>query len=373
MLALPLAAIIVLCFLSGCNPKYSYKENAVPDSPQLSLRLQKIFAKTKVVCFGRYALNVPEEAQFLWGAVSFPSTIETIGGGLDAVKHRVAADIAKLKWKDATAEITFNHEGPVEGSWQIRYHEGEIGKELGLHFFKSYVNIGDLNFILSGSVNEGETEESAAARQTIRVRSLRLRAENEVPHEPGYCIEHGFMRDDFYSSQEMVDAGIYLPSLPDVSFSISSNKDAYGDYPPEEFEKTQRAELSLLTRIKQAQEDQGIQYPRRTVLREGKRNVQHWRGEESLVRRNDGVHDFEWAFVGTPKDVAHPSEFNVRMYTKVKNNTVGAAKAASLSDNEAVALWDKLLSGLKFRVKVPRAPDGSYFIPPNATNATNSG
>jgi hypothetical protein len=104
-------------------------------------------------------------------------------------------------------------------------------------------------------------------------------------------------------------------------------------------------------------------YPHRTVLREGKRNVQHWHGEESLIKRPDGVHDFEWGFVGTPKDVANPSEFIVNMFTKVEHNTVGAAKAASLSDDEAVALWDKLLSGLKFRVKVPGAPEGSYYMP----------
>jgi hypothetical protein len=171
------------------------------------------------------------------------------------------------------------------------------------------------------------------------------------------------MADNLYSSQEMVNAGIYIPSLPDVTFSISSNKDAYGDYPPEDFEKTERAELSLLARIKQAQEDQGIHYPSRTVLREGKRDVQHWRGEESLIKRKDGTHDFEWALVGKPRDVANPSEFGAQMYTKVEHNMVGAAKAASLSDDEAVALWDKLLSGLKFRVKVPGAPPGTYYLP----------
>ncbi|WP_267874951.1 T6SS immunity protein Tli4 family protein, partial [Massilia sp. Root335] len=76
-----------------------------------------------------------------------------------------------------------------------------------------------------------------------------------------------------------------------------------------------------------------------------------------------GTHDFEWGFVGTPKDVANPPEFGAAMFTKVEHNTVGAAKAASLSDDEAVALWDKLLSGLKFRVKVPGAPEGSYYLP----------
>jgi hypothetical protein len=166
-----------------------------------------------------------------------------------------------------------------------------------------------------------------------------------------------------YADQEMVNVGIFLPSLPDISFSVSSNKNAYADYSPEEFEQTERAELSLLARIQQAKHDQGIHYPSRTVLREGKRDVQHWHGEESLIKRKDGTHDFEWALVGKPKDVANPSEFGAQMYTKVEHNTVGAAKAASLSDDEAVALWDKLLSGLKFRVKVPGAPPGSYYYP----------
>jgi hypothetical protein len=373
MASKPIAVLLALCLLQACSSKYSYKENAVPESVKISQRLQQLFTKTKLVCFGRYALEVPEEAKLVWGDASIPSSIETFRGGPDAIKRQVAKDIAKLKWKDKTAEITFNQEGPVAGSWQIRYHEGKIGKELGLHFFKTYVNKGDLNFLLSGSVDDGKTEESAAARQAVRVKSLRLRAEDEVPNNPGYCIEHGFMFDDLYSSQEMIDAGIYLPSLPDISFSVSSNKDAYSDYSPEEFEETQRAELSLLARIKQAQEDQGIHYPSRTVLREGKRAVQHWHGEESLIKRTDGVHDFEWAFVGTPKDVANPSEFNVRMYTKVKHNKVGAAKAASLSDDEAVALWDKLLSGLKFRVKVPKSPEGSYFLPPSKTSNSTAG
>ncbi|RZM25622.1 MAG: hypothetical protein EOO88_18645 [Pedobacter sp.] len=124
-----------------------------------------------------------------------------------------------------------------------------------------------------------------------------------------------------------------------------------------------RDELPLLARIKSAQKTQGALYPKRDVLREGKRDVQHWHGEESLIRRPDGTHDFEWAFVGTPKDVTNPSEYGVAMFTKVAHNMVGAAKAASVSDDEAVALWDKLLSGLKFRVKVPGAPEGSYFLP----------
>jgi hypothetical protein len=355
--------LMTLLLFDGCSRKYAYKENAVPQPVKLSPTLQSLFAQTKLICFGRYAIEVPMEAQLSWGSVWFPSDIDIVTGGPSSLKGQVEKDIVKLKEKDETAEITYNGEGPVPGSWQIRYYEGETAKEFGLHFFNTYVHKGELTFVFEDSVGKGNTEEAAVARAASRVKSLKLRAPNEVPSDSGYCIEHAFLSDNLYSGQEMVSAGIYLPSLPDVSFSISSNKDAYGDYPPEQFEKRQRVKLSLLNRIKQAQEDQGILYPSRTVLREGKRDVQLWHGEESLIKRKDGTHNFEWALVGRPKDVANPSEFGAQMYTKVENNTVGAAKAASLSDDEAVALWDKLLSGLKFRVKVPGAPPGSYYFP----------
>lgn len=363
--------LFFLALLQACSPSYSYEEKAVPETVEFSSRLSKLFLKTKLVCFGRYALEVPQEAELVWGSASFPSEVEVFPGGLSATKLRIADDIAKLKDEDKTLEIRYNQAGPVENSWQIRYYPSEIAKSEGLYLFNTYINKGDLTFLLVGAIEDNETEDVAATREAMRAKSLRLRTPDEIPADPGYCIEHGFMAGSFYKEQEMVNVGIVLPSLPDVSFSLSSNKNAYGDYSPEEFEKDQRPKLSLLARIQEAKDDQGIHYPSRTVLREGKRDVQHWHGEESLIRRKDGAHDFEWALVGTPRDVANPSEFSAQMYTKVLHNTVGAAKSTSLSDDEAVALWDKLLSGLKFRVKVPKAPEGSYFLPPSKSDTTN--
>lgn len=356
--------ILILILLQACTPKYKYKENAVPEAIKPSKRLDILFLKTKIVCFGRYALEVPQETEFISGSVSLPSDIEIIKGGVAARDERIAEDVEKIKLND-TSEIPYDKEGPIKDSWQIRYFNSSSAKEGGLFFFDTYVNKGDLTFIIGGSLNEGGTEEKAANIQMVRAKSLRLRDNDEVPTESGNCIPHGFMSDNQYDEQEIVNAGLYFPSFPDVTFSMTSNKDAYGDYAPEEFEKRLRGELSLLARINQAKEQQGNNYPSRTLLREGKRDVQHWHGEESLIRRTDGVHDFEWSLVGKPRDVANPSVLEVVMFTKVEHNTVGAADAASLSDDEAVALWDKLLSGLKFRVKVPGAPPGSYYIDPD--------
>lgn len=231
--AVRFTTILLLTLFQACSPSYAYKENAVPKLVELSPRLQALFAKTKLVCFGRYVLAVPQEAQLIWGSASFPSRIDVIRGGLDASKRRVADDVEKLKRKDDTADITYSGVGPIHGSWQLRYYEDDVSKKYGLHFFNTYVNMGDLTFLLGGSVGKGNTENAAAAREAIRARSLRLRAPDEVPNEPGFCIEHGFMLDELYATQEMVSVGIYIPSLPDVTFSISSNKNAYADSPPE--------------------------------------------------------------------------------------------------------------------------------------------
>ncbi|WP_251373793.1 T6SS immunity protein Tli4 family protein [Janthinobacterium sp. JC611] len=358
-------AIFIIIFISACSQKNLNKEAKMSDNLKISKRLEVLFLKTKIVCFGRYSIKVPQEAELIYGNISAPSRIDIIKGGVTAKNEKIAEDIRKIKTSDSSSEIIYNGNGPIENSWQFHYFENKFSKEDGDVFFRTYINKGEITFGLSGSIPKGGTVTSAVATQSTRANSLRLREKDEIPAEPGHCLEGGFMGDSNYNDQEMADAGLYFPSFPDVTFSITSNKDAYGDYPPAEYDAKVRGKLSLLARIQEAKDQQGKNYPPRTLLREGKRDVQHWHGEESLIRRTDGVHDFEWTLVGTPRDIAYPAVLEASMYTKVAHNMVGAAEASSLTDEEAIALWDKLLSGLKFRVKVPGAPPGSYYIDPD--------
>ncbi|WEF32087.1 T6SS immunity protein Tli4 family protein [Pseudoduganella chitinolytica] len=359
------ARIIIVTMLvvssHGCGKSTSHSQPAsVPSSP----RIQKIFSNSKVMCFGRYVLRVPAEAELIWGSASVPSEIVDVKGNFDDLKSMVAKDIARLESARKTFELVFNGPGPVPSSWQIRYYEDHIAKKLDLMMFITYVNKDGRVFILRGAAEEKGEVSVVANQEAVRAASIRPRNPEEVPSEPGFCLDHAFIAESTYRSQEMVNVGIFMPSLPDVTFSISSNKDAYADYPKDEFERKKKEELSLLARIRAAQKEQGMAYPQRTVLREGKRSVMHWDGEESLIKRPDGVHDFEWGYIGKPLDVAYPSEIIVNMYSKVEHDQVGAAKVVSVSDDEALAVWDKLLAGLQFRVKVPGAPPGSYPATP---------
>ncbi|MCY1552452.1 hypothetical protein D9M68_888480 [compost metagenome] len=67
-------------------------------------------------------------------------------------------------------------------------------------------------------------------------------------------------------------------------------------------------------------------------------------------------------FIGESGNVARPARLDVTMHTKVASDRVGAAPASSLSDEEAIALWDKLFDGFKFRVAVPGAPADAVAI-----------
>ena len=338
-----------------------YKGNKMSTAAVPIKKIENLFQKTKKLCFGRYLLNLPIEGELIVGN----SAVELFKGGPESLKQQAEIDLKRIRSLNILPEIIYNGHGPIENSWQLRYYNSKSAKDDNFIIYRTLVNKGDFIFTIGDAVDDGDTESATAERQFIQAKNLRLRTDEEIPNVSGLCVEHGFLSENQYKYQEIDDVGIYLPSFPDVTFSISSNKDAYGDYPPAEFESRLRGELSLLNRIQDAKKTQGNNYPKRTLLREGKRTVQHWKGEESLIRRTDGVHDFEWALVGKPRDIANPSVLEVKMYTKVAHNMVGAAEAASLTDEEAIALWDKLLSGLKFRVKVPGAPPGSYYIDPD--------
>lgn len=220
----------------------------MPESVKLSPRLQSLFAKTKLVCFGRYAIEVPLEAQLIIGTVGAPSDVSVIEGGLEINKLQIAADIAKIKDRHDTAEITYNGIGPVEASWQLRYYENEFSKKYGSLFFKTYVEKGERTFFYGGAIHDdNDNEASATGRQASLARNLRLREPDEVPSEPGFCVKRGFVANNFYAEQEMASAGIFLPSLPDVTFSMSSNKDAYGDYPPPRIREIQNRTVAALS------------------------------------------------------------------------------------------------------------------------------
>lgn len=327
--------ILAGLLLAGCQ-SFAYPENKMSEPVALSPRLQTLFAKTKPVCFGRYVMEVPAEAKLLWGFQDFPGEIVTHVGAAGRLMEMAETYRAAQLAKDKTAEITYFGRGPTEHSVQVRWFPSDVAKQYGAEGTYTFVTAGPHLYEWSGGRKNPEL-----------IRALRARDNAEIPTAPGVCIDHGFVADASGSYQEIFGAGIRLPSLPDVSFSVDSNKLASVDGEP-----------GLLTSIAEQRKYLGSRYPKLTTLREGKRTVGVWQGEESLVRRADGTHDFEWEAVGRERTTLHPAVIGAKMYTKVAANRIGAADQASLTDEEAVALWDRLLDGVRFRVNAPPTQTG---------------
>jgi hypothetical protein len=60
---------------------YAYKGGAKQATIKSSPRVQVLFEKTKLLCFGRYAIEVPQEAQLTFGSGVFRQ-------GIYAIAHR---------------------------------------------------------------------------------------------------------------------------------------------------------------------------------------------------------------------------------------------------------------------------------------------
>ncbi|UVH56334.1 T6SS immunity protein Tli4 family protein [Variovorax paradoxus] len=313
-------------------------------------RIERLFEHTKLMCFGRYVLTVPVDSRLAFGR-DFP----TLPNQAKDIEKVMEVERAKILARNKTAEINYFGRGPAPDTWLIRSYKSDSAKELELEGFRIYHVVGPHIFVNGRGTDNGATAESIL-RDTIEIaQNLRAREPDEVPTEQGLCHEFGFRRLDGSKGNVLTQVGLHMAALPDVVFSVESNQ-------------TINAKFSgnsdgLLKLIADQKRETGSRYPKLTTLREGKKKVHGWDGEESLVRRPDGTQDFEWMFIGkNGGSVARPGNLSVAMRTKVEADRIGAAKASSLNDEEAIALWDKLLDGLKFRVAVPGAPADAVAI-----------
>lgn len=318
----------------------------MPNRIQPSQKLSELFAKTKDVCFGRYVLTVPAEAHLVFGPQEFPAEITIHKNAAGQAKQLADAYIIKLKQERNDAEVTYLGPGTIPSSIQIRFFASAFLKQEGAQGIRNFDQLGDHVFEYGWGSGEDESPDQIMKRMAGIARNLRLRDNAEVPKEPGVCIDEGFIADNTSNDQEIFGAGIFLPSIPDVRFSIMSNKNASTEGPNG---------VGLIERHNGAMTAQGVVFPvfsDMARLRIGRHMVNTWDGEEVLLRHNgeEGAiaHEFLWEFVGKTGDRARPASVDIRLDTGIADDTKFATRG-SLSDDEAVSLWDKFLSGLRFR------------------------
>jgi hypothetical protein len=351
--------IAAIAFLAGCNPSDSkYNADRTPKMNQPLPKIDRLFAETKPVCFGRFLIDVPKTAQVVWGPthvgweiVSYPDQGHMIPAQIqDKVK-----EIEKIKHLEEPSTLIGVFDGPNAQSKIIVGYKSR--HDTGLVQLHSYIRLGKHAFVQrapnavlgrnqAGVVNKTGYQKYVANLQDT-ARRLRLREENEIPTEPGVCIEAGFVADgDKYESTSI---GFRFPEFPDVSFSLWIHKT---DRPnPDE-----SLEVALKDAQKSAEEGgEGRWYSSIKTLRQGVRRMGDWDGSEKLARippppKEKGhpwAHEFAYKSIGVANDSFRPY-VDMEMSTGVEENEKGAVEP-SLKDNEAEALWDKLTTSIRAR------------------------
>jgi hypothetical protein len=344
--------ITAIFLLAACDP--NPEEWKTPNMTATTSRLESIFAKTKPVCFGRFIVDVPASATIVWGENIVPLTVSVYPAGIDEVNSLAQKFINEMKSEKAIylnkipLFISVDNVRQPEGKIVTGYDGFEAIAELKIN---GYFKLGNDGIVINARPLKEDKDETIADITSIAQR-LRQRSENEIPREAGNCIEYAFLTDKPNPSKEdlmeHIRIGFRLKEFPDAHFSIYvAPSNPYG---PERD--------SLKAKWKRIKEDPATPEEKQALaklkyFRESPRQIHDWKtGYEVLIRNPDeeGVHsyhDFQVKFTGVPHDPLRPYA-DIQFQTGVADDAAGATKP-SLTDEEAIAVWDKITSTIRVR------------------------
>lgn len=320
----------------------------------LTPRLQSLFQNKKSICFGRFMVEVPESIIVVWGSADVPLGVEIYPGGAQKVADLAQKFADELKVEKAIYKnnipllVSIENVELPRGKIVVGYDGFEATDEFEVN---GYFELGEAGLIVKARPLGYIRDKTIADIRNI-ARRLRLRQEGDIPSEPGNCIEDAFLPDEPADNNEpraeLLNIGFRLKEFPDAHISIdigpSNPYDPEGDSLERQFKRT-------FADMTSPEEKKVLENTK--IFRQSPRQIHDWKtGFEVLMRSPDeegslSHHDFRMKFVGVPHDPYKPYA-DIQFHTGVGDNAAGATKA-TLTDEEALAVWDKITSTIRVR------------------------
>ena len=317
--------------------------------------------KMKTVCIGRFLIDMPDETRlelrgpridgfdissFDESETDFQVRLAQREAQLRATPDRLGGyrnleSVREVKTDNGVVGKIFVHGYTVREGTQANGLELERYRDEGIAI-EAMVHGDGMSFALAAKDYNPENIENLPRL----VAKLVPNPHNRIPTEPGFCIDHAWFRDPLTASQrEQVMMSAQLPSHPDIEFLILM---AAGNKPNAQ---------SLLERSAAVDAKLSI-FDKTHVsnLRASPRPIGGLSGDELVTRfseKNDAlVFTFWWEVNGTVDNVLIP-HFSFTMETGKGRD---APVPSSLSQDAAMALWDKISSSIRLRPAEPPKP-----------------
>lgn len=348
----PVRFIIAACLISACIALMRKVQAALLNYQVKTMTAEMKDLKMKPMCVGRFLIDVPADAEISYrGAMISGWSIATYEETDEQFATRVEKKEAKLSGEKN------ERGGPsLENTQQINKN-GVHGK---IHVFgrewirglpdeplsenvriEAMIRTKKHSFNLTIEYSDDNDLKKLAELAT----QFRSREENEIPTEAGYCFEGGFITEPITAKQtERTIMFVGLNGHPDVSIALSM---IAGITTPR----------TLLQRDANAPTINANR-SRFHTFRRGARGFNGEPGEEILDRvhefNGNYCHSFRWELIHNKTDNVFTPLMSFELSTG--NSQPGTTVDSSLTDAQALALWDKMLSSLRVRPVVVAEP-----------------
>lgn len=341
------AAIVLLAVLACAGTWAAGQVRGVRDRSEVA----KMTEKMKPMCIGRFLIDVPAQAEISVSRERMAGfEIETIEENEDAFRKRIAAREAEI---DARGLVPDHDSGIVEArDLRVPHMVGRLiiyGRSHG-HIMEGdrRVDMESVSIEANGHMNGlsfslSATESSEARAKTAEelLARLRVRAEDEIPSTPGFCICRAVFADPLPAHKtEHIAMHIGFRSHPDVALAFVSLPGG-------------NRSRSLLTRYADMDAEAGYdEMLRVSTLRMGKRTINELAGEEVLERAHElnfaTTYGFVWETQGVQDDPKQPF-LSLELHGGINSRPGGKPIDTSLHEDAVLALWDTIASSIRRR------------------------
>jgi Tle cognate immunity protein 4 C-terminal domain/Tle cognate immunity protein 4 N-terminal domain len=313
----------------------------------MNATVQQITQGARPYCVGRFQVDLPAQVveinqQQRYVGIGKIETTQTVAQL--QFEQKIAAREAELKSQKHETDPSLllqavALQAPVTNRILVYWEDKGT---VAIKNIDTFAWINNRQFLFADEVSADRVQ--ARLEKVTRVLNhLQSRQPYDIPTQTGFCIDGGFIADTGYMHEE-AQLSYRYKTHPDITVIIQTNGN--GDkLRKESLLQREGGAMGALLQVFGAMKMQMIK-----TLRKGEKSINGLKGEELLMRipTDDAKynHNFQWEALGQ----VNSSKFPFMSITMSTGDTgPDKSKASSLTDEEAIALWDSLLNSWKIR------------------------